>query len=196
MAKEDIIASNEAAIIAKPVPENEKIEDLPQYVYINNPKQSSYCRDHKAAYKFVGTIYKDEKDYPVYVRMRHRGYHHQNTDIYQYGWDFDYIENNPHILDGINQSDIVSRAINYLSVNNNYDDSFFDILNRFENSLYTEDPQLPVVVTGEQPGNKWIYSSQKYTRQSVKSDPKSLYIFTDNTDRTSLGSEYEEGWYK
>ena len=43
---------------------------------------------------------------------------------------------------------------------------------------------------------KWLKSSEKYSRESVKNDPTSLYIFTDNTDRTSGGALYGDGWYK
>ena len=43
---------------------------------------------------------------------------------------------------------------------------------------------------------KWLKSSEKYSRESVKNDPDSLYIFTDNTDRTSGGALYGDGWYK
>lgn len=35
----------------------------------------------------------------------------------------------------------------------------------------------------------------RWTRDEVKSDPRTLYIFTDNTDRTSGGEEIGDGWY-
>lgn len=148
--KDDIVAHNEAALIVKPIDAEtgDTIEELPPYVYIKNEKQSSYCRDSKALYKFVGTILHNEQDYPVYVRMRHSGYHNQNTDIYQYGWKFDYIENNPKILEGLDQSTIVERAARYLSYHPLLEKDFFDFFKQFAHELYTEDPQPPVVVTG------------------------------------------------
>lgn len=45
------------------------------------------------------------------------------------------------------------------------------------------------------PQSKIEVSQSKYTRESVKNDPNTLYIFTDNTDRTSGGNSYGEGWY-
>ena len=149
--KDDIVAHNEAALIVKPIDAEtgDTIEELPPYVYIKNEKQSSYCRDSKALYKFVGTILHNEQDYPVYVRMRHSGYHNQNTDIYQYGWKFDYIENNPKILEGLDQSTIVDRANRYLYYHPVLEKDFFDFFKQFTHELYTEDPQPPVVVTGE-----------------------------------------------
>lgn len=35
----------------------------------------------------------------------------------------------------------------------------------------------------------------KWTRNEVENDPRTLYIFTDNTDRTSGGEEISDGWY-
>lgn len=35
----------------------------------------------------------------------------------------------------------------------------------------------------------------RWTRDEVESDPRTLYIFTDNTDRTSGGEEIGDGWY-
>lgn len=35
----------------------------------------------------------------------------------------------------------------------------------------------------------------KWTRNEVENDPRTLYIFTDNTDRTSGGEEIGDGWY-
>jgi hypothetical protein len=39
-------------------------------------------------------------------------------------------------------------------------------------------------------------STKKYSRDEVEKNPRTLYIFTDNTDRTSKGAAYGEGWYK
>lgn len=35
----------------------------------------------------------------------------------------------------------------------------------------------------------------RWTRDEVENDPRTLYIFTDNTDRTSGGGEIGDGWY-
>lgn len=42
----------------------------------------------------------------------------------------------------------------------------------------------------------WTKAIGNYSRKSVQNDPTTLYIFTDNTDRTSGGKQYEDGWYK
>jgi hypothetical protein len=32
-------------------------------------------------------------NHPVYAEIIKRGYHHKGYDIYEYGWDFNYVEN-------------------------------------------------------------------------------------------------------
>lgn len=42
----------------------------------------------------------------------------------------------------------------------------------------------------------WVKSQSHYDRLQVQNDQQTLYIFTDNTDRTSGGQQYGDGWYK
>lgn len=44
--------------------------------------------------------------------------------------------------------------------------------------------------------SKIVYSSIKYSRGNAESNQRSLYIFTDNWERTSGGNEYGDSWYK
>lgn len=44
--------------------------------------------------------------------------------------------------------------------------------------------------------NKINRSVHRYNRQEAISNPRTLYIFTDNTDRTSGGKVISDGWYK
>ena len=39
-------------------------------------------------------------------------------------------------------------------------------------------------------------STEFYNRQSVRQDKDTLYIFTDNTERTSGGTRFGQGWYR
>ncbi len=48
---------------------------------------------------------------------------------------------------------------------------------------------------GSADNSRLRYSAQ-FTREDAINHPNLLYIFTDNTDRTSGGQEYGEGWYK
>lgn len=44
--------------------------------------------------------------------------------------------------------------------------------------------------------NKISRSISRYNRQEAINNPRTLYIFTDNTDRTSGGKVISDGWYK
>nr|DAO36323.1 MAG TPA: ATP dependent DNA helicase [Bacteriophage sp.] len=44
--------------------------------------------------------------------------------------------------------------------------------------------------------NKITRAITNYNRQSALANPRTLYIFTDNTDRTSGGVQINDGWYK
>lgn len=55
-------------------------------------------------------------------------------------------------------------------------------------------PSTPT--TSETKTPKVFYSKFNYSRQLVEDDPRTLYIFTDNTERTSHGKPVGEGWYK
>lgn len=55
-------------------------------------------------------------------------------------------------------------------------------------------PSTPT--TSETKIPKVFYSKFNYSRQLVEDDPRTLYIFTDNTERTSHGKPVGEGWYR
>ena len=51
-------------------------------------------------------------------------------------------------------------------------------------------------IENNKPNNKISRATTGYSRQSAISNPRTLYIFTDNTDRTSGGTQINDGWYK
>lgn len=55
--------------------------------------------------------------------------------------------------------------------------------------------QKPEVSTSEASGYIINEHEGRWTRDEVENDPRTLYIFTDNTDRTSGGEEIGDGWY-
>lgn len=55
--------------------------------------------------------------------------------------------------------------------------------------------QKPEVSTSEASGYIINEHEGRWTREEVENDPRTLYIFTDNTDRTSGGEEIGDGWY-
>lgn len=55
--------------------------------------------------------------------------------------------------------------------------------------------QKPEVSTSEASGYIINEHEGRWTRDEVENDTRTLYIFTDNTDRTSGGEEIGDGWY-
>ena len=74
-------------------------------------------------------------------------------------------------------------------------------MSRAKNNVYVvtnhsfESEVKPVAVTTDSQMPKVSSSQVNYTRELVTNNPRTLYIFTDNTDRTSFGNQIESGWY-
>lgn len=66
-----------------------------------------------------------------------------------------------------------------------------------EHGLEEKDGKLvkSAVDTSSQSGYIINEHEGRWTREEVENDPRTLYIFTDNTDRTSGGEEIGDGWY-
>lgn len=66
-----------------------------------------------------------------------------------------------------------------------------------EQGLEEKDGKLVknAVDTSSQSGYIINEHESRWTREEVENDPRTLYIFTDNTDRTSGGEEIGDGWY-
>ena len=66
-----------------------------------------------------------------------------------------------------------------------------------EHGLEEKDGKLvkSAIDTSSQSGYIINEHEGRWTRDEVENDPRTLYIFTDNTDRTSGGEEIGDGWY-
>lgn len=66
-----------------------------------------------------------------------------------------------------------------------------------EHGLEEKDGKLvkSTIDTSSQSGYIINEHEDRWTRDEVENDPRTLYIFTDNTDRTSGGEEIGDGWY-
>jgi hypothetical protein len=50
-------------------------------------------QDSYELYRIVDVVKQGKLFYPVYAKIKKRGYHTRGNDIYEYGWDFNYAEN-------------------------------------------------------------------------------------------------------
>lgn len=178
----------------------EDIGNAPKYITLKKPGTSGKNQNDYNVYKCVGFY----ENYPVYAQIVKRGYHHKGYDIYEYGWDFNYIENKS-VDSAILYRDEIRDAINRLEHEDGPIQTDLNML------IKTIASKVNEVISNNEKGiwedtsskrdsesNNNIIETAKtnYTRQSVQNNPNTLYIFTDNTDRTSGGQQYGEGWYK
>lgn len=85
------------------------------------------------------------------------------------------------------------------NINDNFDESDYTEDEQNDETASTEDNSEDTESTQEtkQPKKQRVFiATRKFTRKEVQEDPHTLYIFTDNTDRTSGGQMYDlNGWY-
>jgi hypothetical protein len=87
----------------------EDIADAPTYITLKKPNTRGKNQDDYRIYRLISFY----NNHPVYGEITKRGYHHKGYDIYEYGWDFKYIENKS-TNSGIVYEDDIKHAINNL----------------------------------------------------------------------------------
>jgi hypothetical protein len=65
------------------------IAEAPRYITLRKPGTRGKNQDDYRVYRLVDFY----NNHPIYAEIIKRGYHHKGYDIYEYGWDFNYIEN-------------------------------------------------------------------------------------------------------
>lgn len=142
---------------------------------IRSKKQSEKYDLYKAVNARMGEV--------VYVKIPKRGYHDtRGYNIYEYDFACNFIPTD-HLK--LTEADLQS-----------FDKQTYGLITPEILTDYYKIPAEYYKDTTSSKQNKWTKSKNKYTRESVANDPTTLYIFTDNTDRTSGGTAYPDGWYK
>lgn len=78
-------------------------EDAPQYISLQKPGTVGKYQADFDIFKLVGFYNMN----PIYAQIQKRGYHRDNGhDIYEYGWDFNYIENKSKPMAIVYEDDI------------------------------------------------------------------------------------------
>ena len=181
-------------------------ENIKPYVVLRKNDYRLHNAYSVDLYKLLTTI-KDTDSYghvvyiPIYKRIQKRGYHNSDHfDIYEYGWNMNYAENwigEPKEITELDFAKVLPQLRAQYNIQSLANTSFVDAISNIDDSNIdgqTSVQQQERITPQSQ--RKWIGSTKYYTRQDVANDPTTLYIFTDNTDRTSGGTAYGEGWYK
>ena len=172
---------------------------------------------------FVKTVYKDKDTdfvfeciyektdegiingvtYPIYTRVNPRVTRFKRgNNVYGYGYG---IKTRSKVSDKKENIDFISRVVAQMG---NVGTTFNDAGYVNENAYYNRELAIYESILREKEFRKaeiaptnskksvWVKSQSHYDRLQVQNDPQTLYIFTDNTDRTSGGQQYGDGWYK
>lgn len=91
--------------------------------------------------------------------------------------------------------DLIPSGVEVTSSNDSKSKTILNLVK--EQGLEEKDGKLmkSAIDTSSQSGYIINEHEGRWTRDEVENDPRTLYIFTDNTDRTSGGEEIDDGWY-
>ena len=144
--------------------------------------------------------------YPIYIKVEPKGnLLRGNFLMTEYGREDSTRKEFSPSEDGLRKmfalGDFIARN-DVESYKQNYSEIFGQLIedmnyqNLFETEYKKNEEKFTKAFTSKNNKSVWVKATGKYTRRSVQDDPNTLYIFTDNTDRTSGGQQYEDGWYK
>lgn len=169
------------------------IDSMPLYISVKKPNTKGRKAGSYNVYKMTGEINATNGVYPIYTMIEKRGYSQFNNDIYEYGIDLQYKENETKIPNA-SAEEIESRISDACEKIENtgkqghkwtWNEILIDLTGAFYGESANDD-----VATDEQSSvhsNPSVIHQYKgvWTRSEVQNDTNSLYIFTDNTDRDS-----------
>lgn len=173
------IVTSKGTIIAKigKAVTNSEIRYVEKYITV---KDDGYIGKGVAGYnlyKLAGFRNDEKGTYkPIYVKIKKRGFHERKTfDIYEYGWEFNYGENENESMSGFNFNDAFDRveelseyALNTIGddkVNRAIVNSFFDISEPIENELPNNDQQQDILKLAEDWSSKEGWSVEYFYRK-------------------------------
>lgn len=92
-------------------------------------------QDSYELYKIIDIVKHGKLYHPVYAKIKKRGYHTRGNDVYEYGWDFNYAENERKGSDTFDYESAIKRVTEYL--NNGSLEGFSDADVRAINKIYS-----------------------------------------------------------
>lgn len=186
--------------------------------YVKVRMDRSNNSDSILLYKLIGEVSNGKDGFnPVYQLVQKRGYKQGSNTLYEYGSNMTYISSNlVEVINDFTAEGMVKHIKKNTEAYNKYGNELFikklesftpikdlnDEINREINEnaqAISYDPTQNVITTkipiDETTGFNVEVATVKYDRDAVDNDKSTLYIFTDNTDRTSGTNPNVGGWY-
>jgi hypothetical protein len=133
-------------------------------------------------YKKIAEVNVGKLIYPVYAKIKKRGYHTRGNDVYEYNWDFNYAENENKGSDTFDYEAALQRVKEFIS--SGALDGFTDKNIRAINKVFVsaepeqEDtrkaPQAKVIEPGAH------VATRGYKKGDPQKHPNFNYVFTEN----------------
>lgn len=167
---------------AKKVFENDSVPVFTPFVKMsfggkNNPL-TTYV------YKFVGARANNKgKIIPVYQVVEKRGMNYKGKTLVDFTKEAPVTRNDELKTAAKLQYQGYTPISSIMPKKNSFGNYLNELLNIIQNA-------------NVKPKDKISNATKKYSREEVEDNPRTLYIFTDNTDRTSGGNLYGDSWYK
>lgn len=112
----------------------DQVKELSKYVSIRRKGMRAGHQDSYELYKLIDVVKAGKNYHPVYAKIKKRGYHTRGNDIYEYGWNFNYAENENKASDTFDYDAALKRVEEYLE--NGQLESFSEANVRAINRVY------------------------------------------------------------
>jgi len=130
-------------------------------------------------YKLIDYVQYGEDEYaPIYARIKKKGYSTSGYDVYEYGWDFNYGENENSAMAKFDVDEAISRATKFIGTESQFIAQDDDRLARAVADVYLGkiDPETPSDGAGTQ--NVTIDLNQTKTEAyGVEIDPDLIHSY-------------------
>ena len=176
----------------------DQAEDLAEYVSIKKPGMYSGQQASYDLYKKIAEIGVGKDVYPVYAKIKKRGYHTRGNDVYEYDWDFNYAENEAKGSDTFDYEAALQRVKEFIQTGEL--DGFTDKNIRAINKVFRSAESVEPTDTRTAPQKKTVepgahIATRGYKKGDPQKHPEFNYVFTENAQaylRSQLVNSDEE----
>lgn len=172
----------------------DEVDDVSQYVSILRKGMRARHQDSYELYKLVDVVKQGKLYYPVYAKIKKRGYHTRGNDIYEYGWNFNYAENEMKGSDTFDYESAMQRVKDFIDNGELY--GFSDTTIRAINKVFARAEKEEKVAPKKkeiEPGSH--IATRGYKKGDPQKHPEFNYVFTENAQaylRSKLVNSDEE----
>lgn len=159
----------------------DQIEDIAEYVSIKKPGMYFGHQDSYELYKLMSVVAVGKNHYPVYAKLKKRGYHTRGNDVYEYNWDFNYAENENKGSDTFNYEAALQRVQEFIKAGalDGFTDANIRAINKVYRTAESSVEQQPTAPKQQVEDGAHI-ATRGYKKGDPQKHPNFNYVFTEN----------------